>query len=369
MYFELNRKLNNIGGILVVEQMRAVRLFAPGDVRCVEVDKPQIEESDDILVKVKSCGVCGSDIPRVTEKGAHEMPITIGHEFAGIIEETGSGVIDFREGDRVTIMPLIPCGECNYCQIGKYMLCDDYAYYGSRIDGAMAEYIRVKANNLLKLPKNVDYEMGSMTDPASVALHAIRKADFEPGQKAVVFGMGPIGYFTMQWLKAVGFNEVYVVDIFEEKLDLASRLGADLCINGKSEDVADVIDDKTDGEGVDLAVEFAGTPVTQVQAIEAVRKMGQVVYAGITYEDLVIPNKVLNSILRGELAIYGAWNSSIANLPINEWQDSLEFMNSGKLKANPLISHRFKLEECQECFDMMYNRTEIFNKVLFKPEE
>ncbi len=353
----------------MVQKMRAVRLFAPGDVRCVEVDKPQLKKDDDVIIKVKSCGVCGSDIPRVTEKGAHEMPITIGHEFAGIIEETGPGVSDFRAGDRVTIMPLIPCGKCDYCQIGKKVLCDDYAYYGSRIDGAMAEYIRVTAENVLKLPVNVDYEMGSMTDPASVALHAIRKADIEPGQNAIVFGMGPIGYFTLQWLKAIGFNEVYVVDIFDEKLDLASRLGADLCINGKSEKVVDIIKEKTDGKGVDLAVEFAGSDVTQVQAVETVRKMGQVVFAGISYKDLVIPNKILNSILRGEITVYGAWNSSISPLPINEWENSLQFMNNGKLKANPLISHRFKLEECQECFDMMGNRTEIFNKVLFKPEE
>lgn len=353
----------------MAQKMRAVRLFAPGDVRCVEVDKPGIQNNDDVIVKVKSCGVCGSDIARVMEKGAHKMPITIGHEFAGVIEEVGSGVKNLHPGDRVTTMPLIPCGECDYCKIGQHILCDDYAYYGSRIEGAMAEYIRVSARNTLKLPIDVDFEMGAMTDPASVALHAVRKVKVEPGQKAIIFGMGTIGYLTLQWLKQTGCSEVYVVDIFDEKLDLANRLGADLCINGKFQNVTEVVKEKTDGAGVDIAVEFAGSIITQVQAIEAVRKMGTIIYAGITYKDLVIPNITLNKILRGELTLIGAWNSSIAPLPINEWKSSLHFMNLGKLKVNPLISHRFKLEECKECFDMMYNRTEVYNKVLFKPED
>ncbi|MFW6238679.1 MAG: alcohol dehydrogenase catalytic domain-containing protein, partial [Halanaerobiales bacterium] len=242
------------------QMMRAVRLFAPGDVRCVEVEKPEIEESDDIIIKVKACGVCGSDIERVMEKGAHEMPLTIGHEFAGEVQEVGTGVKKFQPGDRVTIMPLIPCGECDYCKIGEYVLCEDYSYYGSRIDGAMAEYIRVKANNTLKLPLDVNYEMGAMTDPISVALHAVRKLDkIEAGQTAAVFGMGPIGFATMQWLKALGCGEVYAIDIFEEKLDLAKRLGADLCINGKSQDAVETIMAETGGEGVDIAIEFAGT--------------------------------------------------------------------------------------------------------------
>lgn len=352
------------------EKMRAVRLFAPGDVRCVEVEKPEIKEADDIIIKVKACGVCGSDIERVMEKGAHEMPLTIGHEFAGVVDEIGNGVERFQTGDRVTIMPLVPCGKCDYCKIGEYVLCEDYLYYGSRMDGAMAEYIRVKADNVLKLPIDVDFEMGAMTDPMSVALHAVRKVDkIEAGQTAAVLGMGPIGYATMQWLKALGCGEVYVVDIFEDKLDLAYRLGADLCVNGKKEDVVEKIMNETDGKGVDIAIELAGTDITQVQTIQIVKKMGTAVYAGISYDDLKIPNKALNGILRGELTLKGSWNSKISPLPINEWKSSLEFMNTGKIKANPLISHRFKLEECQECFDMMYNRTEVFNKVLFKPEE
>lgn len=351
------------------QKMRAVRLFAPGDVRCVEVDVPTIEKEDDVIVKVKSCGVCGSDIVRVMEKGAYISPITIGHEFAGEIVEKGSGVSKFEIGDRVAIMPLVPCGECKYCKIGQQVMCDNYSYYGSRIDGAMAEYIRISQETILKIPSGVDYEGASMTDPASVALHALRKINLQPGQTIVVFGLGAIGLLTMQWLKSLGCTKVIVVDIIDEKLELAKNLGADICINGKKENVVQTIMDATDGEGADAAIEIAGNKITQIQALDSVRKMGTVIYCGISYEDLTIPIGTLNKILRGELNLIGSWNSSIAPLPINEWESALKFIGNGKLKVNPLITHRFRLEDCKECFDMVYNKTETFNKVLFKPED
>jgi len=350
-------------------KMRAVRLFAPGDVRCVETDVPKIIKDDDVIVKVKSCGICGSDIPRVMEKGAYKYPITVGHEFAGQVVGTGSGVSNVEVGDRVTVMPLIACGKCKFCKVGEHVVCDGYDYYGSRIDGAMAEFIKVSAGNCLKLPMGVDYEMGSMTDPAAIAFRAVRKTDIEAGQTAVVFGLGAIGYLAMQWLKIKGCSSVIVVDVFDEKLKLAERLGADHCINAKKVSVSDVVKEITNGRGADAAIEIVGNKITQVQAIQAVRKLGTVVYCGISYDDLLIPNAELSKILRGELILRGAWNSSISPLPVSEWETSLAFMKNARLKLNPLISHRYRLEECQTAFKMVYNRTEVFTKVLFKPEE
>jgi len=353
----------------MAQKMRAVRLFSPGDVRCVEVDVPQIENRDDVILKVKSCGVCGSDIPRVMVKGAYHYPITIGHEFSGQVVSVGPDVKNLVEGDRVTVMPLLNCKKCYYCKIGETVMCDDYDYYGSRIDGAMAEYIRVTAENCLKLPLEVDYEMGSMSDPTAIALRAVRKAGIEPGQSAVVFGLGAIGYLCAQWLKIVGCGTVIAVDIFDEKLQLAQKLGVEHCINGKTQDVVKTVMELTDGRGVDAAIEIAGSKITQVQAIQSVRKGGKVIYCGISYDDLVIPNPALQKVLRGELKIMGTWNSSITPLPVNEWESSLKFMKNGRIKTDPLVTHRYRLEDCQKAFNMVYNRTEIFTKVLFKPEE
>ena len=349
------------------ETMRAVRLFSPGDVRCVETQVPRITEPDDVLVRVKSCGVCGSDIPRVMVKGAYRHPITIGHEFAGEIVETGTGADGLRPGDRVTVMPLIPCGKCHFCAVGDYVLCDDYAYYGSRIEGAMAEYVNVKAANVLTLPPGVDFESASMTDPASIALHAVRRYHLLPGQRAAVLGMGGIGLFAVQWLKITGCQAVFAIDIFDEKLALAGQLGADFLVNARREDVQKAIAESTGGQGIDFVIELAGNRITQLQALQIAAKKAMVVYCGISYDDLTLPAKDLNRILRSELTIQGSWNSSIAPLPINEWKTSLEYMDRGLLRTKPLITHRFPLEECIPCFDMLHKRVEPFTKVLFLP--
>jgi L-iditol 2-dehydrogenase len=350
-----------------MSRMRAVRLFAPGDVRCVEVEEPRIEQDDEVIVKVKACGVCGSDIPRVMVKGAYRYPITIGHEFAGEVQATGPTVMALKPGDRVTVMPLLPCGRCDYCRIGEYMLCDDYQYYGSRIDGAMAELVRVKAANVFKIPEAVDFEAAAMTDPAAIALHAVRKANVEPGQKVLVLGLGAIGFLALQWSKLVGAGEVFTADIFEEKLESARSLGADLALNARTQSVEEAVLAHTDGLGADAVIELVGSSRTQVQALKAVRKTGTVVYCGISYEDLLIPVPELNKILRGELVLKGAWNSSIAPLPINEWVVSLQAMADGRLRTAPLISHRFRLEDCLEAFEMMHQRKQVFTKVLFHP--
>jgi L-iditol 2-dehydrogenase len=285
------------------------------------------------------------------------------------VDEIASNDSGISAGDRVTVTPLIPCGRCDYCRIGQSTLCDDYDYYGSRTDGAMAEYVRVKIDNIIKLPLNVDFEAGAMTDPVAVALHAVKKCNIEPGQRVAVFGLGAIGLLAIQWLKQTGCSAVFAVDIIDEKLDLAGRLGADLCINGRSQDTVEVINSTTGNKGVDAVIELAGSKITQVQAIEAVRKLGRVVYCGISYDDLLIPNPALNRILRGEITVLGAWNSLVSPLPINEWKSSLDFVDRGKIKCQPVISHRFRLEECVQAFDMMYNHKEVFNKVLFKPED
>ena len=349
-------------------KMRALRLFAPADLRCETVDIPTIQTPDQVLIKIKSSGVCGSDIPRVMKKGTYRFPTTIGHEFAGEIIETGACVTQWQPGDRVTVMPLIPCGKCQYCLVGDSHLCDDYNYYGSRCDGAMAEYIAVEAKNCLRLPDNVDYEMGSMTDPVSVGLHAVRRAKIEAGSSAVVFGLGAIGYIAMQWLKALGCTDVIVVDVDDSKLQLALELGATAAINGRTEDAVERIRKLTNQQGAHVAIEMAGNKITHVQAIQSVRKSGQVVFCGITYDDVTLPNSAVAAILRGELTIRGSWNSSINPLPINEWESALKFMSSGQIQVKPLITHRLRLEEGPKAFQMMLNRTETFSKVLFKPE-
>jgi L-iditol 2-dehydrogenase len=352
----------------MTDMMRAVQLFSPGDVRCTTIEVPGLKKQNDVVIKVKACGVCGSDIKRVMSRGAYRYPIVIGHEFSGEVVGVGPDCRNIKRGDRVTVMPLINCKKCDYCSIGATVACDSYDYYGSKIDGAMAEYVCVDANNVIHIPDEVSYEEAAMTDPASVALHAVGKAGVMAGQTVAVFGLGAIGFIAIQWLLSLGCGRVIAVDIIDSKLELARNLGATLCINGKTEDAVRAIMEYTGGQGADACIEIAGAGISQTNAINSVRKLGTVVLCGISYDDLVLPNAALSRILRGELIVRGSWNSSITPIPINEWESSLMFMRKGKLKLRELITHRVKLEDCLSVFTMMNNRNEVFTKVMFYPE-
>lgn len=183
--------------------MKAANLHAPGDIRCEEVPVPEPGPGE-VLIKVKACGVCGSDIPRVMQTGTYRFPTIPGHEFSGEVVGGGPGTETITPGQRVTVVPLIPCRKCSYCANGKYHLCADYDYLGSRRDGAFAEFVKVPAGNLMPLPDGVDFELGALTDPAAIALHAVRKLGLNPGDRVAVFGTGPIGAMALQWAKIVG---------------------------------------------------------------------------------------------------------------------------------------------------------------------
>ena len=347
-------------------KMKAARLFAPGDLRIEEVDIPHARE-DEVLARVRAVGICGSDPARVMLKGTYSYPTTIGHEFSGDIVALGSRVKSAKVGDRVTIVPLVPCGACDYCTIGEYNLCGQYSYYGSRIDGAMAEYVTVKESNLLKLPDEVDFESGACTDPVSVALHAVRKVKLRGGDTVAVLGVGPIGGFAIQWAKIFGASQIFAIDIVDEKLAVAQGIGADLTCNSKENDPVGFVLDHTGGIGVDRVIEMAGSRITQEQSIRMAKKQGCVVFCGISYDDLTLPYKTLDQLLRKEVVLTGSWNSSFAPLPIHEWRTSLDFLSKGNIQCQPLISHRLPLSEAPEIFRKIWKKDGYFNKVLFVP--
>ena len=363
-------------------KMKALRLYAPGDLRCVEVDIPELEKDTQVKIKVKSCGVCTSDIPRVLKRGTYNFPMTIGHEFAGEVVEVGAGVPCLNLGDRVTVYPMISCGACPCCQAGNSHLCESYVYYGSSRDGAMAEYVVVEYTSCFPLPRGVDYEMASMTESVSAGLHAIHQigavkavstaaveagstAVAEAGSSAAVYGLGVSGFAAMQWLKTFSCTEVYVVDTDEEKLELAKRLGATEGFNPTKCNPVEEIRKRTDG-GVDSAIEFSGNKKFIAWAVESVKKLGTVIYCGITFEDVKLPHTVMAHILRGEITIRGSWNSNITSM--DEWKKSLELMSNGRIKVNPLITQRYSLEEGPKVFKMLGDESESFTKMIFKPE-
>ncbi|UCG94398.1 MAG: galactitol-1-phosphate 5-dehydrogenase [Candidatus Aerophobus sp.] len=348
------------------EKMMAAVLHAPGDLRYEEVEVPKIGPND-VLLKVKAAGNCGSDLQRIMVEGTHVFPCIPGHEFSGEIVEIGDNATSFKAGDRVTAYPLIPCMRCEWCLQGQYNLCEDYDYLGSRSHGAFAEYVKIPAVNLVRLPKEVDFDEGAMTDPACIALHGIKRAGgIRPGQSVVILGTGPIGMLACQWVKAMGGGKVVAVDIIEDKLKIARELGVDVCVNAKKEDVVEKVMEETKGKGADVVMETAGSTATQRQSLLIACKRGKVIHIGRSYSDVLLPDEVFTRIFRRELEVYGAVNSNFSPLD-NEWKTSVQFMASGLIKAKPLISHRIKLEAIAETFKNMYEQKMIYNKIIFSP--
>jgi L-iditol 2-dehydrogenase len=347
-----------------VVKMKAVRMYAPGDLRVEEVPPPVVKD-DEALIKVMAVGVCGSDIPRANVYGAHVSPITLGHEFSGRVEEAGSAVKGFSPGDRVTAPPLIPCGVCKWCRMGEYSLCEDYDYYGSRRDGAMAEYIAVKESNLLKLPAGISYEDAAATDPCANALHAMSRAGFKRGESVVIYGAGPIGLFAAQYARINGAGKVIAVDVWPQKLETAKKVGADLCIDAREADVPKRVKQETDG-GADVVIDFSGVPAAQKSCIHCACKLGRVVFLGISHKGLDLSEKEVDLIMREQLDIRGSWNSFTKPFPGADWTGSIKLMEEG-LTAGDIISHRLPLDEAPAVFKKIAAGGFFFNKIMFYP--
>ena len=351
-----------MGGDVAERTMQALVLHAVGDLRLERVPKPQPGPGE-ALVHVAACGVCGSDVPRVFEHGTYRFPTIPGHECAGVVVEA-PGDSPVPVGGRAAVKPLIPCGACPYCAIGAVAQCLAYDYVGSRRDGAMAEYVCVPAANLVPVPDGVPSEQASLTEPAAVALHALRQGGVQPGDQVAVLGAGPIGMLVAQWARIWGAGEVYLIDIDAAKLALAVELGLGVPIDARLEDPVARVVAETGRSGVDLAIEAAGVPATLVQALQMVRPLGRVVIMGNPSRDVTLPQAVVSQVLRKELTIRGTWNSHMVELPVDEWRVALDMMAQGRLRLDPLISHRVPLEDGVAALAMMRDRSEPYHRVV-----
>ncbi|MBB6450914.1 L-iditol 2-dehydrogenase [Geomicrobium halophilum] len=344
------------------EKMKAAVLYGLGDIRSEWVDIPQLGE-DEILIKVKYCGICGSDVPRSMVTGARKYPLILGHEFSGTIMEIGKNSGYLKTGARVVVAPLVPCGKCRHCKASHYGLCDDYNIIGTGSDGAFAEYVKVPNNHVLPIDDRLDFETATGTEPASIGYHGLQKAAIQPGDAVVVIGCGPIGQLTLQWAKIFGATTVIAVDIFEDKLTLAKELGADITVNAKENNMIDKVRTYTEG-GADVVAETAGSVITQQQAILAARKKGQVIFLGITHQGLALNKEAMDHIMRGEITIKGSWNSYTSPYPGQAWQSTLKHMGEGDIQFKPMISRLIGVDDLGRYLKKMADGTLTHNKVL-----
>ncbi|HNO32580.1 MAG TPA: zinc-binding dehydrogenase [Anaerolineales bacterium] len=295
--------------------MKAIRFVGVNQpLQMQDIPVPEIGPKD-VLVKVKAAGICHSDAHyRAGISPVKPVPLTLGHEVAGVIEKIGSDVTHLRVGDRVCLHYNLSCGDCQYCVTGNDQFCEKVLMIGHYTNGGYAEYIAVPARNAIPLPDEIPFEQGATLMCASAtAFHALRKSRIQAGDRVAIFGAGGLGQSAVQLAKAFGALEVFAVDINPEKLDLAARYGA-IPINAKETDPVTEIKKHTNGKGVDVAIEMIGLAQTMKQAVQAAGVLARVVIVGLSNQPLEI--RTYTELLGREVEVIGSNDHLLQELPL-----------------------------------------------------
>ncbi len=353
--------------------MKAWTLHDICDLRLETVEEP-ILGADEVLLKVKAVGICGSDIPRIYQNGTYSFPLIPGHEFSGVVAKAGTAVDAGWLGQRVGIFPLIPCKSCMPCQKKQYEMCRNYSYLGSRRNGGFAEYAAVPAENLIKLPDNITFEEAAMLEPMSVAVHAMRRAAPEQKDTVAVYGLGTIGLLLILFLREAGVRNIFLIGNQEIKKQMIGRMGfpeASYC-DSRVQNPGQWLMEHTGGAGVDVSFECAGKNETITWSIDYTAPAGKVMLVGNPFSDIKLEKSVYWKILRNQLRVMGTWNSSFSysqddsdmHLPQDDWHYVLEKLADKRIVPADLITHRFLLAELERGFHIMRDKTEGYIKIM-----
>jgi len=345
--------------------MKALVLEDIGTIAYKDIDKPEPKEGE-VLLEVKSCGICGSDIPRAYKEGAHNMPLVIGHEFAGRVESVGQNVDSSLIGKRVGVFPLIPCKKCSQCQKHRYEMCKHYDYLGSRSNGGFAEYVSVPQWNLIELPENVSYEEAAMLEPMAVAAHAMRRVDINPEDTILVCGVGTIGTLLTMLLIERGYKNIYVTLNKDFQKDTVLSLGIqeeNIC-DVRQRNIVDFVNDKTDSEGVNVYFECVGSNDTVSEALKVIAPAGKICYIGNPHSDMIFDKDIYWQILRKQVTITGTWNSSFDGQDEDDWHYVLKRLEAKSIEPGKLITHRYKLEDITEGMEIMRDKSQDYIKIM-----
>lgn len=341
--------------------MKIALMEKPRDIRITEVEKPTPKD-DELLVKIKHVGICGSDI-HYYEHGrigdyVVEKPIILGHESAGEVVGMGKNVKDFSIGDLVSIEPGYTCGKCEYCLSGKYNLCPDVIFMATPpYDGAFSEYVTYPAYMSFKIPKEMTTLEGALIEPLSVGIHATDLGDAQLGQTAVVLGAGAIGLCTLLSLKAKGVEEVYMIDVIQKRLDKAKELGAFKVINAKEENPIEIVLNATSNKGVDMVYEAAGHETTTKNTTKYVKRGGVIVLIGMA-ADPVVPFDF------GDLMWKEASIKSVFRYR-NIYPKAIQAVASGKIPIADIVTDKFKMDEIPHAMEYsISNKSDIVKSII-----
>ena len=331
--------------------MKAAVCKKPFDIEVEEVPTPS-PKPDELLIQVKASAICGSDIKGY--QGKHpliRLPLILGHEFSGVIIETGSQINGFKTGDRVVVEPSYPCGQCFFCKRMEYYLCKELKQHGHQLAGSFAEYTVARARFTYLLPGTVSFETAALTQPLAISLHALHRAGVRKGQTVLILGAGTIGLLLLQVATQKG-AEVAVSDVVDMKLEKATSLGARRRFNGSDPKIREAVMEWTRGLGVDVVIEAAGSTATIEQAFSMVRCGGTILLLGLTgHKKEEIP---LEQVTLNELNVLGTMRYAKGDFP-----SAIETIHQKKINLDTLIQRRFGLLETPE----------VFKEILQSPEK
>jgi 2-desacetyl-2-hydroxyethyl bacteriochlorophyllide A dehydrogenase len=333
-----------------------------GNIELLDVDVPKIG-SDDVLIEVKAAGICGTDIYIYHDRHPYNPPVILGHEFSGVIVKTGKCVKGLNVGDRVTSEThAYMCDHCFYCRSGRYNLCPNRLGFGYGTDGAFTKYVKVPAKIIHKLPENLSFEEGTLTEPLCVVTHAIiERGDIKAGDVVLITGPGPIGILAVQVAKLYSPSHLLITGLsrHEHRLKLAEKLGADRGIDTERQDLTEIVRSLTDGLGADVVIEASGAQAALNQALNVVRRDGHVILIGLYGAPIQID---LDKAVMHQLRLTGIYSHVWST-----WERALKLLSSEKVRTKPLISHEFPITRWEEAFKLKISKDPKAIKILLRP--
>jgi L-iditol 2-dehydrogenase len=336
--------------------MKQQVMTAPGRIEFHDIPVPA-PAANEVLIRMKRIGVCGSDIH--VYHGKHALtpyPVVQGHEVSGVIEKVGAKVRGFAVGEAVTLQPQVTCGTCYPCTHGDYHICDSLKVMGFQTTGAGSEYFAVEASKVLKLPKGMDLEHGAMIEPVAVAVHALGRAGDVKGRKVLVLGAGPIGNLVAQCAAGLGAGQVMITDVSDFRLGKAEECGVGLCVNTGTTDLAAAVKEHFGEAKADLILECVGSPQTITQAVAVARKGTDIIIVGVFGAKPVVD---MGTVQDRELRLIG---TLMYREP--DWKKGIELVGTGKVRLAPLITDHFDFADYKKAYEFIDANREKAMKVM-----
>ena len=340
-----------------MEKMKAAFFYGKEDIQMHEINIPKIKE-DEILIKVRACGICGSDVRSYYKgvEGRYKIPVILGHEVSGEVSKIGGEIGDFAIGDRVAVAPIYGCGKCSFCVSGQENLCKDVAIFGCNVDGAFAEYMKIptgaiQAGGLVKIPDELSDEEAVLIEPFSCCLHGALRANVRPGDTVLVIGAGPIGLAHTKLLRLLGASYIIASDVVDSRLEVAKKFGADMAINTHIKDSARKIRELTENKGVDAVIVAVGNPQAIMQGLKMARRGGRVVLFGGCPPNSTIQMDP-NFIHYSDIAIVGSVDATT-----DEFRRAASLVST--IDVKPFITHRFSLESIKDAMEVSKSRESL----------